>query len=59
MGVDTNEQIDDAVLSSKAGLVSKLKGILKWSDYGSELVQGLHDVGGQCHILRATGTWCL
>lgn len=46
------EQIDDGVLSSEMGLVSKLKGILVWSDYGSELIQDepfqvLNDVGGQ------------
>ncbi|XP_063348642.1 odorant receptor 131-2-like [Pelmatolapia mariae] len=48
------EQVDDGILSSEAGLISKLKGILMWSDYGSELVQeesfqDLHYVGGQFH----------
>lgn len=48
MGVDTIEQADDGILSSEAGLVSKLKGIQMWSDYGLKLVQdesfqGLHD----------------
>ncbi|XP_063325158.1 actin-associated protein FAM107A-like [Pelmatolapia mariae] len=50
MGVDTIEQVNDGVLNSEAGLVSKLKGILMWPDNKLELVkddsfQGLHDRG--------------
>lgn len=37
MGVDTIEQVYDGVLTYSK-LVSKLKGILMWSDYRSELV---------------------
>lgn len=55
---DSTEQVDDGVLSSDAGLVSKLKGILMCPDGAdrSEMVQdesfqGLCDVGGQCHRL--------
>ncbi len=54
MGVDTIEQEDDGILNSELGLLGELERIQVWFDQGPKLLQdeslqGLHDVGGQCH----------
>lgn len=54
VSVYTAQQEDDGVLNSKSGLVGKLLGIQVWLEQRLELLedkflQGLHDVGGQCH----------